>query len=92
MAGPAPSSTFTLSSPATSSSATSGAASPQQYLDTVLRGYERRQVDEFVVEQNKEIARLKMELAEEQRKRRLATDTPRAPRRSCASCGNARRT
>lgn len=45
-----------------------------QTFDTALRGYERRQVDEFVVERQKEIARLRMELAEAQRQQRLATE------------------
>jgi hypothetical protein len=66
-----PTSTSSSSSP---SSAPSGTESPQQQFDTVLRGYERRQVDEFVVERNKELAWLKMELAEAHRQRRLATE------------------
>jgi len=43
-------------------------------FDTALRGYERRQVDEFVTEKNKEVSRLTMELAEANRQRRLATE------------------
>ena len=76
MAGPATSTTSTPSSSTTSSSApasTPTGAETQQF-DTVLRGYERRQVDEFVVERNKELAWLKMELAEAHRQRRLATE------------------
>jgi hypothetical protein len=75
VAGPATSTTSTPSNPATSSSApSSSSGSESQQFDTVLRGYERRQVDEFVVEKNKEIAWLKMELAEAHRQRRLATE------------------
>jgi hypothetical protein len=76
VAGPATSTTSTPSSSTTSSSApasTPTGAETQQF-DTVLRGYERRQVDEFVVERNKELAWLKMELAEAHRQRRLATE------------------
>ena len=76
MAGPATSttsSTPSTSTPSSSSSTTSGSDHQQQF-DTVLRGYERRQVDEFVVEKNKELAWLKMELAEAHRQRRLATE------------------
>jgi hypothetical protein len=43
-------------------------------FDTVLRGYERRQVDDFVAKSNDEIVRLKEDLAEAQRKCRLATE------------------
>src|SRR6476619_3257759 len=39
-----------------------------------LRGYERSQVDEFVVQKAKEMARLRMELADAQRERRQATE------------------
>ena len=80
MAGSATKPTSTPSTSATSSSApsstASGSESPQQQqqFDTVLRGYERRQVDEFVVERSKELAWLKMELAEAHRQRRLATE------------------
>lgn len=80
MAGPATSTSSTPSSPAAASSAPStppggsGESPQQQHFDTVLRGYERRQVDEFVVEKTKEIAWLKMELAEAHRQRRLATE------------------
>jgi cell division septum initiation protein DivIVA len=43
-------------------------------FDTVLRGYERRQVDDFVAQHRAEIAALREELAEAQRQRKLATD------------------
>jgi chromosome segregation ATPase len=68
------SATSTPSTPSTSSSPAQSGAADVQTFDTVLRGYERRQVDEFVVEKNKEIAWLKMELAEAHRQRRLATE------------------
>ena len=76
MAGPVTSTTSTPSNSTTSSSApasTPNGAETHQF-DTVLRGYERRQVDEFVVERSKELAWLKMELAEAHRQRRLATE------------------
>ncbi len=50
-------------------------------FDTVLRGYERRQVDEYVTRAKEEIAQLKEELAEAQRKRRLATEHAEATER-----------
>jgi hypothetical protein len=77
VAGPATSTTS--STPSNSASSSSAPSTPtgnehQPQFDTVLRGYERRQVDEFAVEKNKEIAWLKMELAEAHRQRRLATE------------------
>ncbi len=74
MAGPATSTTSTQSSSTSSSAPSTSSGTETQQFDTVLRGYERRQVDEFVVEKNKEIAWLKMELAEAHRQRRLATE------------------
>jgi hypothetical protein len=50
-------------------------------FDTVLRGYERRQVDDFVSKQKDEIGKLKDELAEAQRKRRLANEHAEATER-----------
>jgi chromosome segregation ATPase len=50
-------------------------------FDTVLRGYERRQVDEYVGKQQGEMSRLQEELAEAQRKRRLATEHAEATER-----------
>jgi len=50
-------------------------------FDTVLRGYERRQVDDFVSKQKDEITKLKDELAEAQRKRRLANEHAEATER-----------
>jgi hypothetical protein len=55
--------------------------SDMQPFDTVLRGYERRQVDEFVARSKDEIAQLKDNLAEAQRKRRLATEHAEATER-----------
>lgn len=52
----------------------SSSSSDVPSFDTVLRGYERRQVDEFVADRNKELSWLKMELAEAHRQRRLATE------------------
>jgi len=45
-----------------------------QSFDTALRGYERRQVDEFVNEKQKEVSRLRMELADAQRQHRRAKE------------------
>jgi cell division septum initiation protein DivIVA len=50
------------------------AADDGQTFDTALRGYERRQVDEFVAAKKKEIGRLTAELGESARQRKLATD------------------
>jgi hypothetical protein len=47
----------------------------------VLRGYERRQVDEYVAKAKDEVAKLKEELAEAQRKRRLANEHAEATER-----------
>jgi hypothetical protein len=41
---------------------------------TVLRGYERRQVDDYVARQRDQTATLRAQLVETQRQRRLATD------------------
>jgi membrane protein involved in colicin uptake len=59
----------------------SGSPSASLPFDTVLRGYERRQVDEYVSKSKDELARLKEELAEAQRKRRLATEHAEATER-----------
>lgn len=49
-------------------------ASGDTPFDTALRGYDRRQVDDFVAARRKEIARLRDELADEQRDRRSADE------------------
>ena len=54
---------------------------PDQPFDTVLRGYERRQVDDFVGRLKDEITQLKDDLAEAQRKRRLANEHAEATER-----------
>ena len=59
----------------------SGSPSSSLPFDTVLRGYERRQVDDFVAKQKDEIAKLKDDLAEAQRKRRLANEHAEATER-----------
>jgi len=45
----------------------------EQPFATVLRGYERRQVDDYVARQRDQTATLRAQLAETQRRRRLAT-------------------
>ena len=52
-----------------------------QQFDTVLRGYERRQVDEYVSRAKDEIAKLKDELTESERKRRQADEHAEATER-----------
>jgi len=47
---------------------------PDQPFDTVLRGYERRQVDDVVSRLKSELSQMKDELTDAQRKRRLATE------------------
>jgi hypothetical protein len=60
----------------------SGSPNPASLpFDTVLRGYERRQVDEYVAKAKDEIAKLKEELSEAQRKRRLANEHAEATER-----------
>jgi DivIVA domain-containing protein len=67
---------------ATPPAAGSGLDYPQgQTFDTVLRGYERRQVDEFVAKASDDVARLKNDLADAKRKCRLATDHAEATER-----------
>jgi hypothetical protein len=67
---------------ATPPSATPSGSHPDAApFDTVLRGYERRQVDDFVSRTKDEIAQLKENLAEAQRKRRLATEHAEATER-----------
>lgn len=46
----------------------------EQPFVTVLRGYERRQVDDYVARQRDQTATLRAQLVETQRQRRLATD------------------
>lgn len=63
--------------PATTSSSAAPPAAPStdsHSFDTALRGYERRQVDEFVSRHTRELAGLRRELSESQRQRRLATE------------------
>ena len=50
-------------------------------FDTVLRGYERRQVDDYVAKAKDEIAKLKEDLSEAQRRRRLANEHAEATER-----------
>jgi hypothetical protein len=60
----------------------SGSQNPASMpFDTVLRGYERRQVDEYVSKQKDEITKLQDDLAEAQRKRRLANEHAEATER-----------
>ena len=56
-------------------------STPDQPFDTVLRGYERRQVDDYVGRLKDEITQLKDDLAEAQRKRRLANEHAEATER-----------
>ena len=72
---------MSLSEPATSTRPSSGQAgnpsdqrSTSSAFDSALRGYERRQVDEYVTRQRNETATLRAQLAEAERQRRLATE------------------
>ena len=58
-----------------------GSPSPDQSFDTVLRGYERRQVDDFVSRLKSELAQTKDELTDAQHKRRLANEHAEATER-----------
>ena len=53
----------------------------EQPFATVLRGYERRQVDDYVARQRDQTATLRAQLVETQRQRRLATDHAEATER-----------
>src|SRR3712207_6292143 len=67
---------------ATPTTSTPGGSNPAGLpFDTVLRGYERRQVDEFVAKVKGELAALKEELGEAQRKRRQADEHAEATER-----------
>ena len=67
---------------ATPTTATPSGSTPGALpFDTVLRGYERRQVDEYVTKATDEIAKLKDDLADSQRKRRLANEHAEATER-----------
>jgi hypothetical protein len=72
---------MSLSEPVTSTRPPEGPAGsvPDQRastsaFDTSLRGYERRQVDEYVARQRNEMTTLRAGLAEAERQRRLATE------------------
>lgn len=54
---------------------------PDQSFDTVLRGYERRQVDDFVSRLKSELAQVKDELTDAQHKRLLADEHAEATER-----------
>jgi hypothetical protein len=89
---------MSLSEPATSTRPSAGPAgsrpdqrAPTAQFDTALRGYERRQVDEYVARHRNEMAGLRAQLAEAERQRRLATEhaeaTEEENRRLRASAG-----
>jgi hypothetical protein len=72
---------MSLSEPVTSTRPPAGPAGgvPDQRastspFDTSLRGYERRQVDDYLARQRNEVATLRANLAEAERQRRLATE------------------
>jgi cell division septum initiation protein DivIVA len=63
-----------VAGPATANPPLSTPDGAEQPFDTALRGYERRQVDDFVAARSKEVARLKSQLADERRQRQAATE------------------
>ncbi len=63
-----------MASPTTSQPNPAQPGSGVSLFDTVLRGYERRQVDEYVIRKDDEVTRLRGELGEMSRQRRLATE------------------
>jgi DNA polymerase III gamma/tau subunit len=66
---------MSLSEPATRPNSGSPADNrPTTPFDVALRGYERRQVDDYVARQRSEMSALRAQLAEIERQRRLATD------------------
>ncbi len=58
----------------------------EQPFATVLRGYERRQVDEYVARQRDQTATLRAQLVEMRRQRRLATDHAEAAEQENRRC------
>ena len=69
-----------MATPTTATSAGSSSSSDHSF-DTVLRGYERRQVDDAVSRLRNEVAQLKDELAEAERRRRQANEHAEATER-----------
>ena len=69
-----------MATPTTATSAGSSSSSDHSF-DTVLRGYERRQVDDAVGRLRNEVAQLKDELAEAERRRRQANEHAEATER-----------
>jgi chromosome segregation ATPase len=69
-----------VATPTTATSAGSSSSSDHSF-DTVLRGYERRQVDDAVGRLRNEVAQLKDELAEAERRRRQANEHAEATER-----------
>ncbi|AKU18296.1 hypothetical protein [Luteipulveratus mongoliensis] len=65
----------TAPSSKSNSSAPAGPPQDGQTFDTVMRGYERRQVDEALAAKNKEITRLKVSLAEANRQHQVTAET-----------------
>jgi cell division septum initiation protein DivIVA len=61
-----------VAAPVPSPSAPTPGGSPT--FDTVLRGYERRQVDDYIARIRTEVAAVRDELADTQRQRKLATE------------------
>lgn len=69
-----------MATPTTATSAGSSSSSDHSF-DTVLRGYERRQVDDAVGRLRNEVAQLKDDLAEAERRRRQANEHAEATER-----------
>jgi chromosome segregation ATPase len=69
-----------VATPTTATSAGSSSSSDHSF-DTVLRGYERRQVDDAVGRLRNEVAQLRDELAEAERRRRQANEHAEATER-----------
>ena len=57
-------------------------------FETVLRGYDRRQVDEFILRQEEAAETLRTALAETERKLQVATDPPNCWKPRTAGCMN----
>lgn len=64
----------TTNTPPTPSSRDGAPLPTDAPFDTALRGYDRRQVDEFVAARKKEVAALNAQLADERRERQAAAD------------------
>lgn len=63
-----------MAGPATNSPASAAATADANAIETAVRGYDPRQVDDLIAQKDKQIARLAKQFADEQRQRALAVE------------------